>query len=158
MPSWTRYTVSFLRPRRSWASWGGSAKAPVGWNPASLSGDQFRPRFALKLGGFFEQFALSTRPIFERISRRATALQINMVGAQRDLFRCRTVSDCSRLSDRWRGNLSRLGHKILLSTPTSILHQVESHRLRIHWRINRKIQYIESKKRAASEREKMRQV
>ncbi len=136
-----------LCPQRSWASWAGSAKAPVAWNPASLSGDRFRRRLAPRLAGFFEQLALSARPVFERISGRAIALQINMVGAQRDLFRCRTVPDCSRLSHCWRGTLPRLGHKILLSTPASILHLVESHRLRIHWRINRKIQYIESKKR-----------
>src|SRR5260370_29727858 len=87
-----------------------------------LSSDGLRHRFAARAAGFHKQFALGARPIFERISRRAVALQINLVGAQCDLLRCRLGPGCSRLSRRWRGTLPRFGHTLLLSTAASILH------------------------------------
>src|SRR5882762_8559402 len=123
------------------------------WRPVILSSDRFRRRFAAWLAGFFLKLALGAGPVLERISGRATALQIDMVGAQCDLLGCRTEPACSRHPRCWRGTLPRLGHTLLPSTAAFILHLVESHRFRIHWRPNRKIQYIQSKKRGPSARE-----
>src|SRR5260370_2341209 len=129
------------------------AKPPGAWNPAILSGDRFRRRFALRLAGFFEQFALSAGPVLERISGRVTALQIDMVSAQRDLFRCGRDRGGLRLSHHWQGAVLRLGHTLLLPTAASILHAVESNSMRNHWRANRKIQYFKSKKQTPLKRD-----
>src|SRR5258708_29549082 len=73
--------------------------APPGtWSPASLSGDRFRHGPSARLAGFFLKLALGARPVLERISGSATALQINLVGPQRDLLLCRIGPDRSRLS------------------------------------------------------------
>ena len=119
-----------------------------------LSSDRFRRRLAARVAGFFLKLPLGAGPVLERISGRAAALQIDMVGAQCDLLGCRTGPACSRHPHCWRGTLPRLGHTLLPSTAAFILHLVESHRFRIHWRANRKIQYIESRKRSPPAREK----
>lgn len=130
--------------RRGLRELGWFKRSAAAWNPAISSGDRSRRRLAARLAGFFEQLALSARPILEGISGSATALQIDLVGAQRNLLRCWLDPDCSRLFHRWRGTLPRLGHTLLLSTGASSLLFVESHCLRIHRRAHRKIQYIES--------------
>src|SRR5260370_23507793 len=81
------------------------AKPPGAWNPAILSGDRFRRRFALRLAGFFAQFALSAGPVLERISWRVTALQIDMVGAPGNLLRCRRHRGSLRLSHHKQGSI-----------------------------------------------------
>src|SRR5260370_38513832 len=115
-------------------------KPPGAWNPAMLSGDQFRPRFAAKLARLLLQLAFSAGPVLERISGRVTALQIDMVGAQGNLLRCRMDPGGLRLSNHWQGAILRLGHTLLLPTAASILHAVESNSMRNHCRCNRKIQ------------------
>src|SRR5260370_10920986 len=121
---------------------------PAGaWNRVILSGDRFRRRLAPRLADFFEQLAFSAGPVLERISGRVTALQIDMVGAQRDLFRCRMDPGGLRLSHHWQGAVLRLGHTLLLPTAASILHLVESNSIGNHWRGNRKFQYFKSRKR-----------
>jgi hypothetical protein len=75
-----------------------------------LSGDQFRPQLAPRLAVFFEQLALGTRPIVERISGGAAAFQINLIRAQRDILGCRMDSCCSGLLYFRRGAFPRLGH------------------------------------------------
>src|SRR5882762_7597661 len=92
------------------------------WRPVILSSDRFRRRFAAWLAGFFLKLALGAGPVLERISGRATALQIDMVGAQCDLLGCRTGPTCSRHPHCWRGTLPRLGHTLLPSTAAFILH------------------------------------
>src|SRR5467141_3221441 len=130
-----------------------SGAPPGTWSPASLSGDRFRHRPAARLAGFFLELALGARPVLKRISGSATALQINLVGAQRDLLGCWIGQDRSRLSHRGRGTLTCLVHSLLPSTAASILHLGESHGFRIHCRPNRKIQYNKSTKQAPPERE-----
>src|SRR5713226_3395825 len=98
-----------------WASRAGKENPTGTWSPAILSGDQFRPRFAARLAGFFLELALGAGPILERISGRAAALQIDAVGAQRDLLRCRMDPDRSRLCHCYLGTLARLGHTLLPS-------------------------------------------
>lgn len=61
----------------------------------SLSGERFRRGLAAWLGGLFAEFALGARPIRERISGGATALQIKMISAQRDLLRCWSDAGCA---------------------------------------------------------------
>src|SRR5438552_6370415 len=95
---------------RRWPRYAGLGISPADWNPARLSGDQFRPGLAARLAGFSTQLALGTGPVLERISRCATALQTNMVGAQRDLFRGRMYSGCPWLSHGCRGTFHILGH------------------------------------------------
>src|SRR5712664_3931126 len=138
---------------RLWASRAGKENPPEAWSPAIVGGDRLRRRFTARLAGFFLELALGARPILECISGRAAALQIDVVSAQRDLLRCRMDPGRSRISPCQRGTLARLGQILLPSTAASILHFVESHRFRIHWRPNRKIQYTVSTQRAPPERE-----
>jgi len=116
------------------------------WNPARLSGDQFRSRLATRLAGFFKQLALGAGPVLQRISRCAAALQIDLVGAQRDFFPSRTHFSCPRLFHGWRGTLPILGHALPLSTAAPILQLMERHLLEIRLRWHRKIQSFKSKK------------
>src|SRR5260370_19514843 len=101
-------------------------KPPGAWNPAMLSGDQFRPRFAAKLARLLLQLAFSAGPVLERISGRVTALQIDMVSAQRDLFRSGRDRGGLRLSHHRQGAVLRLGHTLPPPTAASILHAVDS--------------------------------
>ena len=117
----------------------------------ALSSDRFGRGPAARLAGFFLELALGARPVLERISGSAAALQINLVSAQRDLLGCRISPDRSRLSHCWRGTLACLAHSLLPSTAASILHLGESHRFRIHCKPNRKIQYNKSTRRAPPE-------
>jgi hypothetical protein len=81
----------------------------------NLSGDQFRPRLAARPAGFLQEFTFGARPIVERVSGCAAALQVNLIGAQGNLLGCRARRCCLRLSRAWHGSVARLWHPILLS-------------------------------------------
>src|SRR5260370_29262833 len=108
------------------------------------------------LGGISKQLAFSAGPVLQGIAGSAAALQVNVVGAQRDFLRSGMESVRLRLIHRWRGTFHRLGHTVLLSTATSILHSGESDGMKIRWTANRKIQYRESMKRCVSPKERCR--
>src|SRR5712664_4435422 len=80
-----------------WASRAGKENPTGTWSPTLLSSDRFWRGLTARLAGFFLELALGARPILECISGRAAALQIDAVGAQRDLLRCRMDPDRSRL-------------------------------------------------------------
>src|SRR5216684_4749398 len=118
-------------------------KADVDLDGARLSSDRSRRRLAVRPGGISKQLAFSAGPVFQRIAGSAAALQVNVVGAQRDFLSSWMESVRSRFFNHWRGTPPHLGHTVLLSTATSILHSGESDGMKIRWTANRKIQYRE---------------
>src|SRR5216684_3544952 len=61
-------------------------KADVDLDGARLSSDRSRRRLAVRPGGISKQLAFSAGPVFQRIAGSAAALQVNVVGAQRDFL------------------------------------------------------------------------